>query len=110
MSARWFRPLCFIAPLIAFGCNPTASPPPPPTSPTASLGPPQGDPIRHELFDPPLVPPPLNRNEPKKVVIELEVREETKEISEGVEYTFWMFGKQVPGNFLRGRVTRWSST
>lgn len=69
----------------------------------AELGPPRGDPIRLELPDPPFVQPPIERREPAKVVIELEVREEVKEISEGVTYTFWMFGKQVPGNFIRVR-------
>jgi len=67
------------------------------------LGPPQGEPIVHPVVDPPFVPPPTNRTAPAKVVIEIEVREETKEIADGVEYTFWMFGKQVPGNFLRVR-------
>ena len=37
------------------------------------------------------------------MVIELEVREVVKPISEGVDYTFWTFGGQVPGNFLRVR-------
>ena len=50
-----------------------------------------------------MVPPPTNRKAPAKVVVEIEVREENKEIADGVEYTFWMFGKQVPGNFIRVR-------
>ena len=67
------------------------------------LGPPVGEPVKLELADPPFVPPPITRREPARVVVEIEVREETKQISEGVEYTFWMFGKQVPGNFIRVR-------
>jgi len=67
------------------------------------LGPPQGEPIIHEMVPPPFVPQPITRKTPAKVVIELEVRELVMPISEGVDYTFWTFGGQVPGNFLRVR-------
>ena len=67
------------------------------------FGPPVGEPIVHELVAPPMVPPPINRKEPRKVIVEIEVREENLEISDGVQYTFWMFGEQVPGNFIRVR-------
>ena len=40
---------------------------------------------------------------PAKVIVELEVREVEKEISEGVRYTFWTFGGTVPGSFIRVR-------
>lgn len=55
------------------------------------------------MVPPPFVPPPIDRKEPAKVVIELEVREVELPISEGVTYLFWTFGGQVPGNFLRVR-------
>jgi nitrite reductase (NO-forming) len=67
------------------------------------LGAPQGAPIHADLSSPPNVPPPLHRNHPAKVIVELEVREVQKEISEGVTYTFWTFGGTVPGSFIRVR-------
>lgn len=64
---------------------------------------PQGEPIHARLTSPPNVPPPIHRNRPAKVIVELEVREVQKEISEGVTYTFWTFGGTVPGSFIRVR-------
>ncbi len=55
------------------------------------------------LTAPPNVPPPTLRNHPVKVIVELEVRELDKEISEGVHYTFWTFGGTTPGSFIRVR-------
>ena len=56
-----------------------------------------------ELTLPPNVPPPIDRDYPTKVTMELEIIEKTMEIAEGVEYTFWTFGGTVPGNFIRIR-------
>ncbi|HEX7012760.1 MAG TPA: copper-containing nitrite reductase [Steroidobacteraceae bacterium] len=67
------------------------------------FGPPQGEPIKAILTSPPHVPPPVNRNYPAKVIVELEVTEVDMEISEGVTYTFWTFGGTVPGSFIRVR-------
>jgi nitrite reductase (NO-forming) len=67
------------------------------------FGPPQGEPIRAVLTNPPEVPPATGRSAPAKVIVELEVREVEKEISEGVTYTFWTFGGTVPGSFIRVR-------
>jgi nitrite reductase (NO-forming) len=67
------------------------------------LGPPRGPPIHAALTSPPNVPPPVHRSHPAKVIVELEVREVEKEISEGVRYTFWTFGGTVPGSFIRIR-------
>ncbi len=72
-------------------------------SASGDFGPPQGEPIKAVLTSPPDVPPPLNRSHPAKVIVELEVRELEKEISEGVTYTFWTFGGTVPGSFIRIR-------
>jgi nitrite reductase (NO-forming) len=55
------------------------------------------------LVPPPAVPPPIGRRHPAKVIIHLEVREVTKRLADGVEYTFWTFGGDVPGRFLRVR-------
>jgi nitrite reductase (NO-forming) len=67
------------------------------------FGPPQGEPITATLTSPPLVPPPIKRDYPAKVIVSLEVIEHVKEISEGVDYTFWTFGGTVPGSFIRVR-------
>jgi nitrite reductase (NO-forming) len=74
-----------------------------PAKATGDLGPPQGEPIHAILTSPPAVPPAIHRNHPAKVIVELEVREVEKEISEGVTYTFWTFGGTTPGSFIRVR-------
>ena len=48
------------------------------------FGPPQGEPINAVLTSPPMVPPPLNRDHPAKVIVELDVVEKELPISEGV--------------------------
>ena len=55
------------------------------------------------LTDAPFVPPVINRSHSAKVIVELEVREVVKNITEGVQYTFWTFGGSVPGKFIRVR-------
>jgi len=55
------------------------------------------------LTAPPLVPPAITRTHPAKVLVELEVSEVTKRLADGVEYTFWTFGGEVPGLFIRVR-------
>ena len=59
--------------------------------------------IQAVLTAPPFTPPPLNRDTPAKVVVDLEMVEKTMEISEGVNYNFWTFGGTVPGSFIRVR-------
>ena len=67
------------------------------------FGPPVGEPVHAVLTSPPEVPAATGRKKPAKVIVELEVREVEKEISEGVKYTFWTFGGTVPGSFIRVR-------
>jgi len=67
------------------------------------FGPPRGEPIRAVLGVPPNVPPPIHRNYPAKVIVELEVQEKEMPMSEGVTYTYWTFGGTVPGSFIRVR-------
>ena len=55
------------------------------------------------LVPPPNVPPPITRNFAARVVVNLEVREVVKRLADGVEYTFWTFGGDVPGRFIRIR-------
>ncbi len=101
--------------LLAFlSCNQPATPGPaiPPGtileketfgSAKGDFGPPVGEPMEAILTDPPFVPPPINRKEPKKIIVKLEVREVVKPIADGVNYTFWTFGGTVPGKFIRVR-------
>ena len=51
----------------------------------------------------PAVPAPITRNHATKVIVELETTEEVKRLADGVEYTFWTFGGDVPGHFIRVR-------
>ena len=55
------------------------------------------------LTPPPHVPPFIERKHAAKVVVNLEVTEETMRLADGVEYTFWTFGGTVPGLFIRVR-------
>jgi nitrite reductase (NO-forming) len=53
------------------------------------------------LTDAPLVPPPIQRDHPTKVIVNLEVREVVQRLADGVDYVFWTFGGRVPGKFIR---------
>ena len=55
------------------------------------------------LTDAPNVPPPITRTHATKVIVHLEVKEITKRLADGVDYTFWTFGDSVPGKFIRIR-------
>lgn len=55
------------------------------------------------LTAPPHVPPPIGRRHPAKVIVNLEVLEVTKRLADGAEYTFWTYGGEVPGLFIRVR-------
>ena len=52
----------------------------------------------------PNVPPPLTRSKASRVVVNLEVTEENRELARGVVYNFWMYNGHVPGPFVRVRV------
>lgn len=115
MSKRLCTVLAAASLLALIGCSgkpeaptPQASTPASPasshsTSEPGDLGPPQGEPIHAVLTSPPNVPPPIHRNYPAKVIVELEVIEKEMPISEGVSYTYWTFGGTVPGSFIRVR-------
>jgi nitrite reductase (NO-forming) len=51
----------------------------------------------------PRVPPPVARNYATKVMLDVEIREHTKTLADGVSYTYWTFGDDTPGKFLRVR-------
>ena len=54
-----------------------------------------------ELTDAPYVPKPLEYSSPRKVKVHLEVIERVGRMADGVDYTYWTFGGQVPGKFIR---------
>ena len=56
------------------------------------------------LTSAPYVPSPITRKHPTKIIVDLETKEVTKKLSDGVEYTFWTFGGEVPGKFIRVRT------
>ncbi len=90
--------------LIAFaGCN--RGPKPNPV--VAKTATPAPEVVKGEevavLTDAPNVPPPLTRDHPTRVTVNLEVKEVNGRMADGVEYTFWTFGGKVPGKFIRIR-------
>ena len=53
------------------------------------------------LAEAPHVPAPITRKHNAKVVVHLETTEVVKRMADGVDYTFWTFGGNVPGSFIR---------
>lgn len=51
----------------------------------------------------PNVPVPIERNYPAYVIVNFEVKEVIKELSNGVQYPFWTYDGEVPGKFVRVR-------
>jgi nitrite reductase (NO-forming) len=51
----------------------------------------------------PAAPPPITRRRSAKVIVNLDVKEVTKRLADGVEYAVWTFGGDVPGKFIRIR-------
>jgi len=88
--------------ILAIGVSSSAAAAPKPPAAPGDFGPPQ-EVVHAILTSPPAVPPPIHRAHPAKVIVELEVRELEKQISEGVTYTFWTFGGTTPGSFIRVR-------
>ena len=125
MKLPSFRPLMLSAAAAALvaGClSPPSSPTEPAPAPVSKkakkaaaaqedtggsaagdFGRPVGPPIKALLTDAPMVPPPIHRKKPAKVIVELEVIEKVMPIADGVDYTFWTFGGKVPGKFIRVR-------
>jgi nitrite reductase (NO-forming) len=52
---------------------------------------------------PPMVPPPITRKHPARVVVEMETVEKVMKMADGVDYMYWTFDSTVPGTFLRVR-------
>jgi nitrite reductase (NO-forming) len=69
---------------------------------TSSLAAVEGE-VTAQLTHAPEVPPHISAKHNTKVIVQLEVIEKTMRLSDGVDYTFWTFGGQVPGKFIRVR-------
>jgi nitrite reductase (NO-forming) len=61
------------------------------------------DSIVATLTSPPHVPPPITRNSPARVIVNLQVIEKKMQLTNGTEYMMWTFGGTVPGSFIRVR-------
>lgn len=59
--------------------------------------------IQAVLTHAPNVPPAITRNYSAKVVVNMETQEKVMRMADGVDYMFWTFGGQVPGQFMRVR-------
>src|SRR5690242_7940456 len=104
---RSARSLLLIGLLAVFGCKRSPSVTAENLDTGGSLrgdfGPPVGAPQKAELTTAPKVPPPIQRETPARVVVELETKEVQKSVGFGTSYTFWTFGGDVPGKFIRVR-------
>jgi len=54
-----------------------------------------------ELTYAPEVPPARKYKNNKKVIVKMNVEEKVMKLADGVDYNFWTFGGQVPGQFIR---------
>ena len=57
-----------------------------------------------EMTAPPLVPRPVGKRAPTKLIVNMEVVEKEMEMADGVTYNYWTFDGSVPGSFIRTRV------
>ncbi len=76
---------------------------PAPRPPVARVDPETLPVVQAELGVPPMAAPATGRTSAAKVVVNLEVREVTREIADGATYTFWTYGGTVPGPMVRVR-------
>ena len=54
--------------------------------------------------DPVDPPPPIGGRAPRRVKVELETIEATRNLADGATYRYWTFNQKVPGPFVRVRV------
>ncbi len=77
------------------------SPQPTATQPEVAVAPSTGVSIVRPPTD---LPPPVGDRSPQAVRVDLEAVELEGQLADGVTYTYWTFGGEVPGPFLRVRV------
>jgi nitrite reductase (NO-forming) len=78
----------------------SAPAPPPAAAEQADIQPLPADVARLPL---PQVAPPVNRSQPAVVRVDLETREATALLADGIAYQFWTFNGTVPGPMVRVR-------
>ncbi len=65
------------------------------------------DPVQREepaeLTAAPRVPAPITRSHAARVILDVEVKEHSGTLADGVSYTYWTFGDDAPGKFIRVR-------
>jgi nitrite reductase (NO-forming) len=54
--------------------------------------------------DPAEIPSPIGNRGPENIRVDLETMEVSGKLADGTTYTYWTFGGQVPGPFIRVRV------
>lgn len=72
--------------------------------PQQKPGPPRPVDVEYIAREPTDLPPPLDRDNPATVEVQLEAREVVAEIEDGTTFVYWTFNGKVPGPFLRVRV------
>lgn len=60
--------------------------------------------MKAELTSPPFVPKSTANREATKLIVDMEIIEETGQMADGVDYVYWTFGGTVPGSFIRTKV------
>ncbi len=98
----WIPVMLLLMGLVLAGCNKDVSRNGNQAAAAVAEGPMQGEETA-VLTHAPEVPPPITRNHPTKVKVQLEIKEVEKELAPGVRYMFWTFGGSVPGMFIRVR-------
>jgi len=91
--------------LVATGAGQTAAvqPATPPTAEQAATTEAKPIPAGTQRLPLPAVAPPITRTTPALVKVELETREVTALMADGVAYTYWTFNGTVPGPMIRVR-------
>ena len=56
------------------------------------------------IRDPTEIPSPIGNRGPENIRVDLETMEVSGKLADGTTYTYWTFGGQVPGPFIRVRV------
>ncbi len=101
-AAAYFLVSLLFAVALWTGCTDSSSQGATPTPKPGQAGPTEV--LQATLVAPPNVPPPVARNRPAVLRVELETVERVMPIAEGVSYPFWTFNNTVPGPLLRARV------
>jgi len=60
--------------------------------------------MQADLTAPPNVPKPTAKRKAKKLIVDMEILEETGKMTDGVDYVYWTFDGSVPGSFIRTKI------